>query len=476
MQTTKNILFITHSNNDLDHFLPLFVAFNKDDTKKVVALSFYNKSELLKNRLHDYMCKENNVQLESVTDMLGFKLFSGFMVNLYRYSLCNVKKVRYTGNIFKRFKDRIRYFLLSPRDAITRIMYYTSKKYIVLYVIFIMRHRHIERFFASREFSLAIIDMRTADQEDFKLKPLNKMLKIMKGEMKTDDDIMFRFLAVAREHEIPILAIPHGPILENMEMANQELKSPFRADFTIHCNITGQEKDRLILGLRKSVLLGDPRYDPSWINYVEDIAKKAYDGIVEKPEKKKVILYIASFLAERTYFHRIDADYHQKIHKDILSLVNYFPDVELWMKFHPRLVHRVPIENYIDKDRQKNIKFFGNEVDTNALMPLADIVVSPKSTILTVPILRKKPLVYYDRWKEITGDFVVTTIFDKCSFILKATDHLELKEQIERILHGKGYSICDSDIAFFYKELFSVDSPYDNMTEKYVQIIDDIVR
>ena len=476
MSRGKSILVITHSNNDLDHFIPLFIEFKKDKTKDFVALAFYNKDELFKNRLHKFMCKENDIELQSFTDMFGLQPLSSFMVRLYNYSSAKVKKIRYTGNIFNKNKKRLKDFFSSPHDSFVRMMYFLSKKYIVFYTLFLTKHKHIEKYFLDNNFSLAIIDIRTEEIEDLNLKPLQKLKKITKREMRTLNDIMFRFLDVAREKKIPILEIPHGPnyLTEKpIELAFKDYKSPFRADYTIHCNITGQKRDKAILGLKKPLLLGDPRYDPKWIEYFESCAVKLYKGEVEKPKDKKILLYVASYLQRNTY--QIDADYHQEIHKDILSLVNYFPEVEIWMKYHPRLVFKVPIEEYVSSDKQQNIKFLGNEVDTSVLMAMADMVVSPMSSTLTIPILQKKPLIYYKRWKEKTGGITVTTVYDQCPFVLKAANHNELKHQLETVLHKKGYKITDSDVAFFYKKMFSADSPSENMTKKYMKTINNIL-
>lgn len=477
MSKSKNILFIIHSNNDLDHFLPLFAEFKKDKTKNITALAFYNKNELLKNQLHKHICKENDIELDSFTDMFGLKTLSGFMVKLYIYSSANVKKIQYTVAGYKRIKKQTKNLFLSPKDTIIRLMYYLSKKYIVLFSIFSIKNKHINKYFKNKNFDLAIIDLRTIDEKDLKLNPFNKIKKIRGLDFNTIDEIMFRFLAVAREKKIPILAIPHGPNYATekpLDLSYGLIKTPFRPDYTIHCNITGKRKDKKLLGLKKSFLSGDPRYDPSWIKYVENVALKQHAEEIKKPKGKKVLLYIASYISRHS-FH-IPPAYHQQIHKDILSLVNDFPNIEIWLKFHPRLVFKVPITEYIDKDRQQNIKFFGNEVDTNALMALSDVVVSPESSILTIPILHKKPLIYYYRWKEKTGKVKITTTFDECPFILKAQNYDELKKQFEKAIKKNGYHIKDSDITFFYKKMFTVNSPYVNMTKKYIEIIEDILE
>jgi len=478
MAKANNILIITHSNNDFDHFLPLLVKFKKDQSKNITSLAFYNKDELLKNQLHNYMCNKNNIQLESFTDLFGLKPLSNFMVKLYKFSLKKLKDVQYTGSFTKKMEKRIKNFLSSPVDSLIRTMYYVSKKYIVLYSIFITKQKDIEKYFSDNNFDLAIIDLRAEELEYLNSKPTAKFKKIIKGKMKADDDIMFRFLAEARKRNIPILAIPHGPNYlteEPIELAYKAYDSLFRADYTIHCNITGQTRDKMRLGLKKSLLLGDPRFDPPWINYVESCALDLYKGKVEKPKNKTVVLYIASFIQRHTYYDNIDYAYHNEIHKDVLSLVNHFPNIEIWMKYHPRRVYKIPIEEYVKEERQQNIKFFGNDVDTSVLMAMADVIICPMSSTLTIPILQKKPLIYYYRWKEKTGDITVTTVYDKCQFVLKAANHNELKQQLEIVLNKQDSSITDSDVAFFYKKMFTVDSPYEDMTNKYINTIDGIL-
>lgn len=478
MSKANNILIITHSNNDFDHFLPLLVKFKKDQSKNITSLAFYNKDELLKNQLHNYMCNKNNIQLESFTDLFGLKPLSNFMVKLYKFSLKKLKDVQYTGSFTKKMKKRIKNFLSSPVDSLIRTMYYVSKKYIVLYSIFFTKEKDIEKYFSDNNFDLAIIDLRAEELEYLNSKPTAKFKKIIKGKMKADDDIMFRFLAEARKRYIPILAIPHGPNYlteEPIELAYKAYDSLFRADYTIHCNITGQTRDKMRLGLKKSLLLGDPRFDPPWINYVESCALDLYKAKVEKPKNKTVVLYIASFIQRHTYYDNIDYAYHNEIHKDVLSLVNHFPNIEIWMKYHPRRVYKIPIEEYVKEERQQNIKFFGNDVDTSVLMAMADVIICPMSSTLTIPILQKKPLIYYYRWKEKTGDITVTTVYDKCQFVLKAANHNELKQQLEIVLNKQVSNITDSDVAFFYKKMFTVDSPYEDMTNKYINTIDGIL-
>ena len=72
----NNILFITHHNNDFDHFLPLIVYFKKDKEIRVKNLAFNHKYILLQNNLHKYICQKQDVELDSITDLFYFNFIN----------------------------------------------------------------------------------------------------------------------------------------------------------------------------------------------------------------------------------------------------------------------------------------------------------------------------------------------------------------------------------------------------------------
>ena len=64
---------------------------------------------------------------------------------------------------------------------------------------------------------------------------------------------------------------------------------------------------------------------------------------------------------------------------------------------------------------------FGNDVDTNVLLERADMFISPLSAVLFQPLLKKKPVFYYDAW-NVKNEY---TIFDDCKGIIKASSKEE---------------------------------------------------
>lgn len=81
----------------------------------------------------------------------------------------------------------------------------------------------------------------------------------------------------------------------------------------------------------------------------------------------------------------------------------------------------------------------------------------------------RKPVIFYNRWKE---KFDATSIYDDLEF--KASSKEELITQYKRIINGE-YSIDDSFLESFYKNVFSADSLDESMVEKYGEEIREII-
>jgi hypothetical protein len=286
--------------------------------------------------------------------------------------------------------------------------------------------------------------------------------------------VLFRFAKRVIDRNIPLMMIPHGPQPILIEMPDEygtlrPLSKPFRSDyvviggrneFTINRNIRNG-------GLKETLFLGDPRFDLKWINYLESCALKVYESVVQKPKNRKVLLY----LMDNFQYSLVDnQEYKLEMHKDILTLVNDFQDLEVWVKHHPRRVFDLPVKDFINPDRQKNIKQFGNNVDIHILTANADVCLSASSTAFISPILQKKPVIFYDKWKEKFQG--VTSIFDDLKF--KASSKEELRVRYKQIINGE-YTIDDSFLQSFFTNVFSLDSPYTSMTEKYCDKIKEII-
>lgn len=491
MSQNKNVLFITHHNNDFDHFLPLIVHLKKEEEVDVKIIAFYTKHELFKNRLHKYVCDSNDIDLESMTDISHLKWINKPIIKLYQYVITH-RKLSYAGHriippLFGREKSkredeirlkitkwRIINFLKSPGDIILRPIEFVLIRYLTLCSIFLLTNKKMVNYIDKNNLGLAIIDHRRIDESLIDTNPLVRFINAFTRKADPMNHVLFRFAKRVREKNIPIFMMPHGPqpVSKRIQGMNEairldQLKDPFHPDFLA---IGNKDEIRLlhnIQALKPTLILGDPRFDIDWINYLESCALQAYGPILEKPKEKTVLLYLIDIMI---YSSERNQEYKIEMHKDVLSLVNHFPNLEVWVKHHPRHVFEIPVEDFIDKDRQKNIRQFGNNTDTNILLAHADICLSSSSTVFISPILQRRPVIFYDRWKEKLD---APSIYDELKF--KASSKEELITQYKRIINGE-YSIDDSFLESFYKNVFSVDSLSESMVEKYSEKIKEILQ
>ena len=471
MKKTKNIMFIAHHNNDFDHFLPLITHLKKDSEINCKIIAFYTEHEILKNRLHKYICDLNDIKFDSMVDISFFKYLNRRISKIYKYVINgrglsnpsgrNRSTPTYAKTISTKKKNNLKQNVLNFLDILLI-------RYFVLYSIFLLTDNKMKIYIDSNNIDLAIIDHRRIEKSFLESNPFKRFIDVFTGKVDPMDLVLFRFAKAARANNIPIFMMPHGPQpILIPEGERGYLKNPFNPDYLV----MSSQNDLIVhhhMKSRKSTLfLGDPRFDIDWINYLESCVLKVYEGVIEKPRDKKVLLY----LMDNAIFTRDgNIEYKYKMNKDILSLVNHFSDLEIWVKHHPRNVFEISVKDYIKKEKLENIKQFGNDFDTNILLAKADICISAASTAFISPILQKTPVIFYNRWKDIIE---VPSIFDKLNFI--ASSEEELIIQYNKIINGE-YSIDYNILRLFYNNVFSSDSLFESMVEKYNEKIIDILK
>lgn len=455
MSKNKNILFITHHNNDFDHFLPLIVKLNKLNKKSVKIIAFYAKGNILTNKLHGHICKKNNLDIDQMNQISFFSNINNLFYRIYNF--INTKNEYKDKNInnFKKLKELLNKIFI---------------KYFVLCSIFLISNKKINEYIKSNNINLAIIDQRIADENLIEEKPLKNLKNIIKNKTDAMNYILFRFCSILRKNKIPIFMMPHGPqpILKKLPDAYlKPLNNPFRPDYLVMGSKNEFLMHQNMHGLKSTFYLGDPRFDISWIKYLETCALKVYRNKVKKPKDKKVLLYLMDIF---TYSTKGNEEYKSEIDKDILSLVNDFSDLEIWVKHHPRNIFDIPINNFIKKDKRKNIRQFYNETDTNILLASADVCIAALTTTLISPILQKNPVIFYNKGMEKLQNS--TSIFDDLKF--KASSREELISMYKKIINN-GYEIDDSFLKTFSKNVFSIDLSKDSMVERYSEKINEIL-
>ena len=450
MTEKKTILFITHNTNSYDHYLPLIVNLKKDKNIDVKVLAFYHKYTILRNKLHNYITQENKIDIQSMTNFCYFSFLHILIIKLYKSMFLSDKNKK---SNFKKLR------------VVKKIL----EKYFVICSVFLLSNKKIKKYIELNNVSLLVNDHRVVNNSLIDLKPIISIKEIIKGRRDPINYSLFRFAKRCREKNIPIFMIPHGPqpILKKILSKKYSLiKDSFNPDYFVVV-----KKDEIALnfkihGLKQTLILGDPRFDINWINYLESCALKVYGHLLRKPKDKKVILYLMDGF---TFTSVNNKKYKDELNKDVLSLVNHFPNVEIWVKHHPRNVYDIKLHDFINKDRENNIKQFGNDFDSNILLAKCDICLSAASTVLIAPILQKKPVIFYDRWKE---KHKADSIYDGVP--CEASSKEKLVNQVKKILE-KGYKIDDIFLKKFYKSVFSQDQLYEEMVVKYSRKIKEII-
>ena len=487
MMKTKNILFITHHNNDLDHFLPLAFHLKKDENMHIKMIAFYTKHELLKNKLHKYICDSNEINIDSMIDVMNFTFLNKAIFNIYKYVIINRKlsnPMRRVGrpasdgvkiNKLKNILLKISYFIKNPKASILKLLDFILMRYVVLCSIFFVTKKKILEYMYSNNIDLLIIDQRAIDESLINSNVIKRFINVYSRKVDPMDLVLFRFLKASRELKIPIFMMPHGP--QPISKLNMDVKykdhdvkydNLFQSDVLAICNKTELSFFRHMLGIKSTLILGDPRFDIDWINYLESCVLKIYGSLVSKPKDKIVLLYLMDIFI---YDLKNNGKFRAEMHKDILSMVNHFPNMEIWVKHHPRNVFEIPIDDFIKEDKRKCIKQFSNDTDTNILLAKADICLAASSTTLISPILQKKPVIFYNKWKKVLSD--TTSIYDNLNF--KASSEDELIIQCEKIIKD-GYIIEDSFLKSFCENVFSLDNRSVSMVEKYYENIKEMME
>ena len=477
MPKSKNVLFITHHNNDLDHFLPLAVHLKKDKKMNIKMIAFFTEHELLKNKLHKYICDSNEINFDSMLDVMNFRFLNKAIFKIYKYAIMNrglsnpIRTINCsTPNVSKQKIDVLKNKLLKtisffkyPKISLLKMLDFILIRYVVLCSLIFVTKKNMLNYIDSNNIDLVIIDHREIEQSLLDYDPFRRFINVFIWKSNYMNLALFRVTKVARDMNIPVFMMPHGPqpiFISGDE--GEKLINPFNPDYLV----VSSQNDLIVnphMQSRKSTFfLGDPRFDIDWINYLESCALKVYEGMVEKPKDKKVLLYL---MDNAIFTKNGNLEYKYKMNKDILSLVNHFSDLEIWAKHHPRNVFEILFENYIKKERLGNIKQFGNDFDTNVLLAKADICISAASTTFISPILQKRPVIFYNRWED---NIEVPSIFNKLNFI--ASSEEELVVQYNRIINGE-YSIEEDVLKSIYKNTFSSDSLFESMVEKYSEKI-----
>ena len=150
-----------------------------------------------------------------------------------------------------------------------------------------------------------------------------------------------------------------------------------------------------------------------------------------------------------------------EINSEILKLLNENEDIELWFKAHPRYPSYTTIK---PTDR---VRVFYNDVDTNFLLTLSDIIISPFSGVLFQPIIQGKKVIYFDIWKKYCSNDTFT-VFDNTRCVYKASSYEELKKGVLALRRNP--ILEEEDAEEFYQSIISGGIPRnESIIDRYIK-------
>jgi len=466
----NNILFVTHHNNDFDNFLPVIIGL-KNKNIRVNVLALYNNCEILQNKLQDMVCRDNDIVLDSFTDFYRPFFLTGVVVKVYKNILSrNILDSKIFLNR-RSYSFIVKDFFKNPMLSLLRLFRGLCNFYLRVGSLFLLDSKKLIEYLQGNKIGFVVTDMKRADSKMLGTSKWNKLFVFLRnGFLDTIRTSIFMVLEQARDNNIRVLMVPHGnyPVLHNNDINSFYTiggYNGFKPDYLFLENKHTRELYKDISGVRGTNVLGVPRFDIDWVKKLDGYASniKLSCG---RNNSKIVLLYIVDafpYIRDRSKLWI----YHYRMNKEIISVVNELDDVEMWVKHHPRNDHRIPIESFIQPDKQGCVKQFGIGFDTNVLIANSDIVISQLSSVLLSPVILGKPVVVFEKWKELLPG--VVTIFDGLKY--KAVDKNSLINVLNDI-EQNGYHLPTGFIEGFCKQIFPIDKIGSTMTRNYVECIE----
>ena len=385
----KKILFFTHSNNDLDHFLPI-VEKNDKHENRILFCPDGNTSKI--NNLHKKFILKKQTQIFEFINLLDnfiLKIIYNFFQKLKFFKINNQKN-----------------FFLSK---VLSILIFYSDKILTKLIPKKTLKNNILSYLSNNEIELVVTDIQNQNKKDFS-NFYRKSLNI--------------FLQAIEKLKLPLFMITHGANIvfhDKKEGVSYDINT-FQSDRLAICN---NFENFLYKNLAKKKdyirILGDVRFDLSWINYLKKINLNEINMLMEKNNKLK-ILYV---LGNMSFLNK---SVEQVINKEVVGLLNDFENIEIWVKIHPRT-------NINFNLKHKNLKVFYQDCDTSILVQASDVVITTLSGVLTEAILSDKFSILYNSWKQHLSN--PWTIFDETPCVKKAQNYGQLKNLIK--FYNKDY-------------------------------------
>lgn len=422
----KTLLFFAHSNNDIDHYLPI-ISTNKDF--EILIFFCPDENTVNINNLHSEILFKNKIKIIKIEDT-----FQNALLRILFFSFQKLKllKINYTK---KNITSILLFYITKIIEKIFNYMVFKNK--LNFFFLNLIKKKKID---------LIILDIQTQNYND-----ASSLFRKSLGSL----------LFSAETLSVPTFMISHGVniVFHDKKYAVSNNKKKYQSDKLALCNNFETFLYKNLAKSKKNILnLGDVRFDSFWISYLKKINLDKINNLAKKNSKLKILYVLGnmSFLPSKV---------ERAINDNILKLLHEFTEIEMWVKIHPRT-------NINFNYKHKNLKIFNQDIDTSILIQASDIVITTLSGVLTEAILSDKLSILYQSWKNYLSN--PWTIFDKTNCVKKVKNYEELKKHITS--YNKNYKIDFKEKNNYFKDFISGGKDINqSITQGYLKEIKNIV-
>jgi len=238
----KNILYLTHGNNDLDHYLPILHNLNGKSEYEQTLLYIYEKNKVLANELHQTIISKLLVNHISLNDLSAYQKTLNIISKIEKYCQGKIEVLNKgdVGGLKTNFVNLFRglnILITHTFDFIKTILF----------------PKHLfPALMEKNSISLVIVDTLHVSKENASKDPLSYAL--------------YHLLQAAKNKNIPIFMISHGTTIRyDKSQPDKIVNGQIFPDRLALCN--DMETARHLSLYSEHTLtaaLGDIRYDAQW--------------------------------------------------------------------------------------------------------------------------------------------------------------------------------------------------------------------
>lgn len=408
----KKILFLVHSNNDVDWFLPLIAALAGRPDVEPVALFLRSEEQVLTSPACRRVLEEARVRRIYFDDIFGGSFLRKRLLDIQR------SLVRRTGLGSLGEFVRERRFLKAALKGTYAVMERMFGEYPEVF----FPHKMIEKFLDGLRPAMLVLDIQ----------------RIRKNRPYFRDKRSYatsRITIYCKKKALPVFMVPHGmsAVLDAGEKEGcgvfEQDKLPDYGDselippdvYAIGFNETELRHAEIVDGNTEIKVLGSIRYDDEWERFMQGLSLECRGRDMEK----------ASFTA--LYVVRpLEGVPDEKLRRDIFQIAGSFPGIELWIKPFPGSSGGVRAD---EREESGNIREFGEGTDTGELIFYSDLVISPDPSIVIQAVINNKPAILYRPGAKRLAEGGVSG--GELSAVLLASDPGQLLEHCRKVMDGR---------------------------------------